>query len=125
MGCRRSRAVIRDHGIRQSDFGRRGTRLCRSLSMDAAEGYMPQALSLAHRFPGSSLASRRDGRSLDRNAARYLLLRLLLDANGVAVRGRTDEPRLGCCDRALGAAGEDDSLGGQMRVLTGVMFIEW
>src|SRR5215471_20823769 len=80
--------------------------------MDAAEGYMPQALSLAHRFPGSSLASRRDGRSLDRNAARYLLLRLLLDANGVAVRRRIDEPRLGCCHRALGVAGEDNSMGG-------------
>jgi hypothetical protein len=80
--------------------------------MDAAEGYLPQALSLSHRVPGSSLASRRAGRSPNRDAARYLLLRLLLDANGVAVRRRTDEPRLGCCDRALGAAGEDNPLGG-------------
>src|SRR6516165_12302211 len=79
--------------------------------MDSAEGYMPQALSL-DRVRGSSLASRRAGRNLDRHTARYLLLRLLLDANGVAVRRRTDEPRLGCCDRALGPAGEDNSLGG-------------
>src|SRR5215813_2213363 len=79
--------------------------------MDAAEGCLPQALSLAHRFPGPSLASRRAGRCLDRDAARYLLSWLLLVANGVAVRRRIDEPRLGCCDRTLGAAGKDNPLG--------------
>src|SRR5215469_1964649 len=76
--------------------------------MDAAEGCLPQALSLAHRVPGSSLASRRAGRRLDRDAARSLLSRLLLAVNGVAVRRRTDESRLGCGDRTLGAAAKDD-----------------
>src|SRR5215469_11801769 len=79
--------------------------------MDAAEGYMRHALSFAHRVPGSSLASRRAGRSLDRDAARYLLFRLLLDANGVAVRRRTNEPRLACCDHTRGYAGKDNPLG--------------
>src|SRR5215469_10875845 len=79
--------------------------------MDAAEGCLPQALSLARRVPGPSLASRRAGLCLDRDAARYLLPRLLLDANGVDVRRRTDEPRLRCCARTLGAAGKNNSLG--------------
>src|SRR5215813_12000980 len=79
--------------------------------MDAAEGYLPQALSLTHRVPGSSLAARSEGRSLDRDTAWYLLPRLLLAANGVAVRRRAYEPRLGRCDRILGAAGKDNLLG--------------
>src|SRR5215471_20678217 len=79
--------------------------------MDAAEGCLPQALSLAHRVPGPSLASRRAGRHLDRDAARYLLSWLLLAVNGVAVRRRTDESRLGCCDCTPGAAGKDDPMG--------------
>src|SRR6516162_392066 len=79
--------------------------------MDAAEECLPQALSLAHRVPGPSLASRRAGRCRDRDAARYLLPWLPLAVNGVAVCRRTDEPRLGCCDSTLGAAAKDDPLG--------------
>src|SRR5215469_2851628 len=79
--------------------------------MDAAEGCLPQALSLTDPVPGSSLAARGAGRCLDRDAARYLLPRLLLAANGVAVHRRTDEPRLGRCDRTLSAAGKDNPLG--------------
>src|SRR6516162_11147859 len=79
--------------------------------MDAAKGCLPQALSLAHRVPGPSLASRRAGRRLDRDEARYFLSWLLLAVNGVAVRRRADEPRLGCGDRNLGAAGKDDPMG--------------
>src|SRR5215472_18967985 len=79
--------------------------------MDAAEGYLPRALSLAYRVPGPSLASRRAGRCRDRDAARYLLPRLLLAVNGVAVCRRTDEPRLGCCDHTLGASAKDDPVG--------------
>src|SRR6516162_2141501 len=79
--------------------------------MDAAEGCLSQALSLAHRVPGPSLASRRAGRRLDRDAARYLLSWLLLAVNGVAVRRRTDESRLGCGGRTVGAAGKDDPMG--------------
>src|SRR6516162_992374 len=79
--------------------------------MDAAKGCLPQALSLAHRVPGPSLASRRAGRRLDRDEARDLLSWLLLAVNGVAVRRRADGPRLGCGDRNLGAAGKDDPMG--------------
>src|SRR5215470_17746840 len=76
--------------------------------MDAAEGCLPQALPLAHRVPGPSLASRRAGRCRDRDAARYLLPWLLLAADGVAICRRTDEPRLGCRYRAISAAAKDD-----------------
>src|SRR5215469_10254485 len=79
--------------------------------MDAAEGCLPPALSLSNRVPGSSLASRRAGRCRDRDAARHLLPWLLLAVNGVAVRRRADESRLGCCDRTLGAAAKDDPVG--------------
>src|SRR5215472_16621192 len=79
--------------------------------MDAAKGCLPQALSLAHRVPGSSLASRRAGCCRDRDAARYLLPWLLLAVNGVAVCRRTDEPRLGCRYRAISAAAKDDPVG--------------
>src|SRR5215472_10140631 len=81
--------------------------------MDAAEGclHQTQTLPLSHRVPGPSLASRRAGRCLDRDAARYLLPWLLLAVNVVAVCRRTDEPCLGCCDRTLGAAAKDDPVG--------------
>src|SRR5262249_18736868 len=79
--------------------------------MDTAKGCLPQPLSLTRRVPGPSLAARRAGRCLDRNTTRYLLPWLLLAINGFAVRRRTDEPRLDCCDRTLGAVARDDSVG--------------
>src|SRR5262249_43724995 len=79
--------------------------------MDAAEGRLPQAMSLARRVPGPSLASRRAGRRLDWDAARYLLSWLLLAVNGVAVRRRTDESRVGGCVCPPGAAEKDDPRG--------------
>src|SRR6516164_10193415 len=93
--------------------------------MDAAKGCLPQALSLAHRVPGPSLASRRAGRRLDRDEARYFLSWLLLAVNGVAVRRRADEPRLGCGDRNLGAAGKDDPMGRTDKSAAGALSIEW
>src|SRR5215831_19188206 len=92
--------------------------------MDAAEGCLPQTLSLSHRIPGPSLASRRAGRCLDRDAGRYLLPWLLLAVNGVAVCRRTVEPCLGCCDCTLGAE-KTIPWGGQTNMLTGALFIEW
>src|SRR5215472_13523202 len=79
--------------------------------MDIVEGCLPQALSLTRRVPGPSLASRRAGRCLDRDAARYLLPWLLLAVNGFTVCRRIDEPRLACCDRTLGAVAKDDPVG--------------
>src|SRR6516165_4208999 len=93
--------------------------------MDAAEGCLPQTLPLAHRVPGPSLASRRAARCRDRYAARFLLPWLLLAVNGVAVWRRTDEPRLGCWDRAPGAAAKDDPVERTDELLTGAVFIEW
>src|SRR5215831_12743585 len=87
--------------------------------MDAAEGRLPQAMSLARRVAGPSLASRRAGRRLDWDAARYLLSWLLLAVNGVAVRRRTDESRLGCCDCTPGAAGKDDPMGRTVKSVDG------
>ena len=40
-----------DDGVRQRDLGQRGANRCRCLSMDTAEGYLPQALPVAHRVP--------------------------------------------------------------------------
>ena len=56
----------------------------------------------------------RDGaarRVHQRRAARRVLLRLLLDADGAAVRRRRDEPRLDRRDRALGADREGAAVG--------------
>src|SRR5205085_2849596 len=78
MGSRRSRTTIRDDGVRRCDRGQHGTNRRRSLSMDAAEGYLPQALSLAHRVSGPSLAPGHARRGGDRGSPWALLPRLLL-----------------------------------------------
>ena len=79
--------------------------------MDDAQGYLPQALSLAHRVPGPSLAIRLAGRGPDRGSPWALLPRLLLDTDGAFVRRRSDEPRLGRRDRAVRAIGKDHAVG--------------
>src|SRR6516162_153937 len=83
----------------------------RCLPMDAAEGCLPPALSLACQLPASPLASGRAGGCLDGDAAWSLLPWLLLDADGPVVCWRTDEPRLDRCDLGLSASGKDNSMG--------------
>src|SRR5215831_9761785 len=63
--------------------------------MDAAERCLPQALSLAHRIPVPSLASRLARRGRDGGSPWALLPRLLLDVYGPSVCRWVDEPRLG------------------------------
>src|SRR6516162_3135621 len=79
--------------------------------MHAAEGCLSQTLPLAYRVPIPSFATRvaRSGR--DRGSSRALLSRLLLDADGAAVRRRIDEPHLGWRDRPVCAGGEDHAMG--------------
>ena len=79
--------------------------------MHAAEGCLSQTLPLAYRVPIPSFATRvaRSGR--DRGSSRALLSRLLLDADGAAVRRRIDEPHLGWRDRVVSAPRENRAMG--------------
>jgi len=71
------------------------------------------------------LASRRAGRWVDRDAARYLLPRLLLAVNGVAVRRRTDELAWVAAIALLVLLEKTTPWGVQISLLTGALLIEW
>src|SRR5579875_2519620 len=111
MAARYGGAAVARHGFRQCRDGRRRPRGGRPLSVDAAEGGVPQALSLAARFPAVPLARRRLRHARERRSARPLLSRLLLDADGIAVCRRRHEPRLGRGACPSRADREDAALG--------------
>src|SRR6516164_1869069 len=110
MGSQRSRPIVGHDGVRKCVPGQRSTDQRRYLSMDASKRYLPSALPLAHGVPGPSLVWRYVGCRWDRHPPWPVLPRLLLDVDDATVRWRGDEPRLGRCDWAIGAAGEDSSL---------------
>src|SRR5215472_12693313 len=90
--------------------------------MDAAEGRLSQAMSLARRVPGPSLASRRAGRHLDRDAARYLLSWLLLAL--LFVGGLMNLAWVAAI-ALLALLQKTIPWGGQLSLLTGALSIEW
>lgn len=81
--------------------GRRAASRCRSLSVGAAEETVPRPLPLAAVIPHQSLARRLNGRPRYGRAAWRVLRRLLLDADGAALRRRCDEPLVGGGDYGL------------------------
>ena len=82
-----------------------------ALSVDPVETGLPYPLPLAACASAKSLAPRRLGSRAGGCAARSLLSRLLLDADGVAVRRRLDEPALDRRPCASGLDRENASLG--------------
>jgi hypothetical protein len=106
--CRRS---VRDNGHEQRCACRDRVDYRGCLSMDPIEASLPAALPLAIDVPARSMASRRVGSRHERYAAWSLLPRLLLDADGPAVRWRIDEPIVGWRTCPTRADREDPPLG--------------
>src|SRR5262249_34008362 len=79
--------------------------------MDPVEANLPAALPLAAGVPATPLAPRRLGCDHEWYAAWFLLPRLLLDADGPAVRWRIDEPIVDWRARPARADRKNPSLG--------------
>src|SRR5205807_1697370 len=82
----------------------------RDLSTHSAEKHLPGALPLAAWIFHDRMAQWRERRVYNGNKARCILCRMLLDADGIAVRLRRHEPAVGGCTERIGVVGEARTL---------------
>src|SRR5438093_13263714 len=99
-------AAFTADGEHQPVSGRSAARGCGSVSMDADQECLPEALPLAVKFFAGGLARRPNRSVFDGTEARCVLLGLLLVFDGLVVRCRRDEYLVGGDHRCFRPVGK-------------------